>query len=139
MANALQVAIVTPDRVLLEIESTSVVAPGALGSFGVLPNHAPLLAELGVGEVRLRDRQGEEHRFAVQRGFLQVSGNRVTILADAAERAEEIDIETARTQLAAAEEALRQARTRYDDRAASEAEAAAEWARSRLRVAGFLK
>ncbi|MBI3909927.1 MAG: F0F1 ATP synthase subunit epsilon [Armatimonadetes bacterium] len=137
-ADTFTVDIVAPDRVVLHEEATSLVAPGALGSLGVLPNHAPLLAELGIGEVRLRNIDGEEHRVAIQGGFLQVGGNQVTILADAAERAEDIDVARARLACAEAEEAYRRASATFDEAQRDEAEAALRRARNRLRVAGVL-
>ena len=88
--------VVTPDRVVLEERTTSLRAPGVLGSFGILYNHAPFISQLAIGELRYRATDGRSRRIAVSGGFLQVSDNRVTLLADTAERADEIDLTRAR-------------------------------------------
>ena|SRR5438876_1136964 len=126
------VDIVTPDRVVLSDEAVSLTAPGALGSFGVLYNHAPLLSELATGELRYRRDGGEEIRLAVSGGFLQVFENQITVLADTAEKAEEIDVDRARLALEEARE--QQAELRGGERAL--AVARQERNRNRLRVAG---
>ncbi len=136
MARSLNIDIVTPERVLLSEEVTSVVAPGVLGSFGVLPNHAPMLAELATGELRFRRDTGLEGRIAVKGGFLQVFQNQVTVLADAAEPAEEIDTEAVRRQLEELRERLREARLQGALREAEELSEQMTWAQTRLRVAG---
>jgi F-type H+-transporting ATPase subunit epsilon len=128
--------IVTPDRVVVRDEATSVVAPGVLGSFGILYNHAPMLAELGIGELRYRRDSGQEHRLAIGGGFLQVFNNEVTVLADAAERAEEIDVERARRALEEARAQQREALSTPNPEEQALANAAVERALNRLRVAG---
>ena len=87
---------VTPDRIVLSDVATAVVAPGVMGSFGILTNHAPFLSELATGELRYRRDNAEEIRLAVSGGFLQVYHNQVTVLADSAEKAGEIDVDRAR-------------------------------------------
>jgi F-type H+-transporting ATPase subunit epsilon len=84
----------TPTRQMVSTEADEVVAPGSEGYFGVLPGHAAFLTTLGSGEVSYRDGRGE-HRLAVIGGFAEVSGDRVIILAEHAERPEEIDRERA--------------------------------------------
>jgi len=69
----------------------SVVAPGVEGYFGVRPGHAPFLTELGVGRVTIRGEHGQELRLAVSGGFLEVSSEKATVLAETAEAASEID------------------------------------------------
>ena len=86
-------------------EVDMLVAPGIDGQLGILPNHAPLLTALQPGEIRV-DKDGEENYMAVSGGFLEVLSNRVTILADTAERAEEIDIERAEAAVRRAEERI---------------------------------
>jgi len=86
----MQLELATPTRLLVSTEVDEVVAPGEEGYFGVLPGHAALLATLGNGEVSYR-RGREEHRLAVMGGFAEVRGDRVIILAECAERPEEID------------------------------------------------
>jgi len=84
----------TPTRMLISAEADEVVAPGAEGYFGVLPGHAAFLTTLAPGEVTYRNGQ-TEHRVAVTGGFAEVRGERVIILAENAERPEEIDRERA--------------------------------------------
>jgi len=84
----------TPTRMLVTAEADEVVAPGVEGYFGVLPGHAAFLTTLGPGEVTYRSGQ-TEHRVAVTGGFAEVRAERVIILAENAERPEEIDRERA--------------------------------------------
>ena len=102
--------IVTGERVVYAGDVDSVVTPGAAGELGVLPNHAPLLTPLLPGELRVT-KDGQEQAMAVSGGFLEVLGNTVTVLADAAEHAEEIDLERA-------QEAIRRAEQRIASREA---------------------
>jgi len=95
--------IVTPDRALASEEVDEVQLPGAEGYFGVLPGHTPLLASLQVGELWYRI--GSEKRYlAVAFGFVEVRPESVTVLAQVAERAEDIDIERAEAARKRAEE-----------------------------------
>jgi len=100
----LNLEIVTAERVVYSQEVDVVVAPGTEGELGILPQHAPLMTMLQPGELRVRQ-SGEEQSVFVSGGFLEVLGDKVTVLADTAERAEEID--TAR-----AEEARKRAQAR---------------------------
>ena len=128
----LHVTVVTALQTVFDGEAEAVNAPGSEGRLGILPRHAPLLSLLDVGELRIRE-HGEEESIFVAGGFLEVNRNVVTILADDAERAEEIDE-------AHAEEARRRAEAtlaRGDLAADVEAAAVAELERAvgRLRVA----
>jgi F-type H+-transporting ATPase subunit epsilon len=123
--------IVTAEKVIYSDEVDVVIAPGIEGELAILPNHAPLLTMLQVGELRLR-KDGEETAIFVSGGFLEVMHNRVTILADTAERAEEIDIERAEEAKRLAEERLR---TRPADIDLAQAEASLKRAMMRLRIA----
>ena len=107
------------------------VAPGIEGELGILPHHAPLLTALQPGELRIK-KDGEEESMAVTGGFLEVRRDRVIILADAAERVEEIDIERAEAARRRAEERLR---TRGEGVDVAGAEAAMKRALMRLKVA----
>ena len=130
----LTVDIVTPDRVVLSDEATALVAPGVEGSYGVLFNHAPLLSALAAGELRYRRNNSEEIRLAVSGGFLQVFDNQITVLADAAELAKEIDVDRAR----AARDRARQQLSIAENAPAAErevAQAALDRALNRIRVA----
>lgn len=82
--------IVTAEQVVYSDDVDVVVAPGVEGQLAILPNHAPLMTMLQPGEIMVR-KEGEEDSIFVSGGFLEVQGNKVTVLADTAERAEEID------------------------------------------------
>ena len=97
--------IVTAESEVYSGDVDLLVAPGREGQLGILPNHAPLLTQLQPGIMEIRA-GGENVEMAVSGGFLEVLGNRVIILADTAERAEEIDIERAEAAMARAEERL---------------------------------
>lgn len=97
--------IVTAERVVFSDEVDVVVAPGVVGQLGVLPHHAPLMTTLEPGELVVR-KGGEEIVLAVYGGFLEVRPDHIIILADAAERAEEIDAAQAEEAKRRAEEAL---------------------------------
>jgi F-type H+-transporting ATPase subunit epsilon len=105
LAGVFRLEVVTPQRVLVSEEVAELVAPGVEGYFGVLPGRAPFVTLLKAGEILYRGGQGEE-RLAVASGYVEVRGDRVTILADAAERAEEIDVERADRSRQRAEERL---------------------------------
>lgn len=130
------VDIVTPDRVVAHDNASYLVAPGVQGSFGVLPNHAPLLSELAVGELRYRRENGEEVRMAVGGGFLQIFDNKVTALVDSAERPTEIDLERARQSLDRAKVELREAQSRFDAPQTEASEQAVARAQNRIRIGG---
>lgn len=98
--------IVTAERLVYSDEVDIVVAPGMEGELGILPHHAPLLTILQPGELRIHKTGEEDVYMAVTGGFLEVTGNRVIVLADAAERSEEIDEERAQEALRRAEERL---------------------------------
>ena len=104
----LRLKVFTPVRVVVDTEADEVTLPAALGALGVLPGHAPLLASLAIGELSYRT-ASREHYIAVQRGFVEINADTVTVLADVAELPAEIDVEAAREEKAAAEAALRSA------------------------------
>jgi len=122
--------IVTAERVVFSDDVDVVVAPGVEGQLGILPHHAPLMTMLQPGELVAR-KGGEEISIAVCGGFLEVRPDRVIVLADAAERAEEINIVRAEEAKRRAEERLRQ---RAPDVDLVQAEAALRRALVRLRV-----
>ena len=101
----MRLEIATPTRQLVSAEADEVVAPGSEGYFGVLPGHAPFLTTLGSGEVSYRHGREEGH-LAVIGGFAEVQGDRVMILAETAERPEEIDRERAERARQRAEQRL---------------------------------
>lgn len=128
--DTLHVEIVTAERELYNGEADAVNAPGSEGRLGILPRHAPLLAFLKAGELRIDLREAEDSIF-VSGGFLEVYENTVTVLADSAENAEEID-------QARAEEARRRAQERLaeaqNDQERAELQGALERALNRLHV-----
>ena len=95
--------LVTPQRLLLEAPIVSLEAPGSEGYLGVLAHHAPLITPLRPGRLDVRDTAGVESSYAVSGGFLEVSANRATVLADTAERVDEIDRTRAEASLKRAE------------------------------------
>ncbi|MBB6143252.1 F-type H+-transporting ATPase subunit epsilon [Silvibacterium bohemicum] len=97
--NKLTVRLVTPDRILVDQTADAVEVPSKSGYLEVLYGHAPLLAELGPGEVRLHGGEGGDQRFNVARGFVEVLPERVTILAESALKPEEIDTAEAQKDL----------------------------------------
>lgn len=101
----LQLEIVTPERLAYSDEVDSVVLPGVEGELGVLPHHAPLVSMLGIGELRIR-KDGQEESFAIVGGFLQVRPDKVVVMAETADMASEIDLETAMEARREAERAL---------------------------------
>jgi F-type H+-transporting ATPase subunit epsilon len=128
----LHLEIVTPERLAYSDDVDSVQLPGSEGELGILPHHAPLLATLGAGELRIR-KGGQEESFAVFGGFVQVRPDKVIVMAETADLASEIDLETAREARREAERALETGYHEGADLAA--ARAALQQALLRIRVA----
>ncbi len=126
----MHVEVVTAERELYSGEADAVIAPGSEGQLGILPRHAALLTTLKVGEMLIKLGEAEEP-FFVSGGFLEVSNNRVTVLAETAERAEEIDQARAEAARRQAQERLQQAQS---DVERAELEGALERAVARLRI-----
>jgi F-type H+-transporting ATPase subunit epsilon len=131
VADKLHVDIVTVEGRLYRGDADFVIAPGTEGELGVLPKHIPLLTPLAPGSVKVRN-DGEELFFFVGGGFLEIRPDQVTVLADAAERAEDIDEARAAEARRRAESLLQQKLSDTDQAAASAALARAE---ARLRLA----
>ena len=127
----LRLEIVTAERQIFAEDVDMVVAPGIEGELGILPHHAPLLTTLKPGELRIK-KSGDEILLAVTGGFIEVLPDRVTILADAAERAEEIDLARAEAARQRAQERVAGHATEIDR---TRAMAAMARATARLRVA----
>ncbi len=102
--NAFRLQVATQERVVFDESVVSVVAPGVEGYFGILRGRAPLIAELGVGVMKITLADGKVQQMALSGGILECSRNEVIVLADVAERSDEIDVERAQ---AAAERARR--------------------------------
>jgi len=131
MADALELEIATPERELVKARVSEVEVRGKDGYMGILPGHAPLLGELGIG--LLTYVVGQRRRtLAVHSGFLEVLDDHVRVLADAAERAEDIDVERARTALRRAREEVLNPPAGSDNHAAL---AAMDRAQTRIDVA----
>jgi F-type H+-transporting ATPase subunit epsilon len=117
----IELVVVTPERQLLRQKVVEVTLPGGDGSLGVLPGHAPLITELGIGELTYRAKgTSEGGPLAIISGFAEVLGDRVTVLAEMAERPEEIDV-------ARAEEAKKRAEQRL---ASASSDPNVDWARA---------
>ena len=127
----LRLDIVTPDKVVLSTDVDYVGAPGVDGQFGLLPDHAPMLSALKVGDLYYR-KGNETHWVFVSGGFAQISDNKVTILAESAELAADIDLDRAEQAKARAEKRLAEAQPDTD---VARAELALKRAISRIRVA----
>jgi F-type H+-transporting ATPase subunit epsilon len=119
LPEAIELIVVTPERQLLRERVVEVQLPGADGYLGVLPGHAPLMTEIGIGEFSYHDAAGKESaHLALVRGFAEVLPDCVTVLAETAERAEEIDLARAEAALARAQKRLASGDTNIDwDRA----------------------
>ena len=121
--------IVTAEREVYAGDVDVVIAPGVEGQLGILPHHAPLMTTLQAGELRVR-KGGEEVSMAISGGFIEVRPDKVVVLADTAERAEEIDV-------ARAEEAKQRARERLSEKqviGADEARVEASLRRALIRL-----
>ena len=130
---ALLLEVVTPDRLVLSTEADVVVCPGVEGQFGVLVGHIPFLSALEIGEMYYR-KGGQIEYLAVSGGFAEVTGEKVTIVAESAEKGREIDVERAKRALERAEKRLAAAKTEEIDW--SRAEAALRRSLVRAKVAG---
>jgi len=139
MANAgqatLQLDVVTPTRLVVSERVTEVVAPGSEGYFGVLPDHIPFITTLKAGVLTYWTGK-EEHHLAVARGYAEVRGDRLSILADAAEAAEEIDVARAERARERAERRLEEWASGSDSVDIARAQAALRRALARLEVVG---
>ena len=124
------VDIVTAERTVFSDDADVVVVPGVEGQLGILPHHAPLMTMLQSGEILIR-KGGDETHLAISGGFLEVRPDRVIILADAAERAEEIDAKRAEEARRRAEEEMRKHASGID---MAKTEAALRRALARLEV-----
>jgi F-type H+-transporting ATPase subunit epsilon len=131
MAETIQLEIVTPERLVVNDTAEYIEIPGKTGYLGVLPGHAPLITELAVGEISYTN-AGKTKRLAVAWGFVEVLQNKVTILAETAEKAEEIDTARAEAARKKAEADLQKAGADGD----KDAQAALDRANARLGVAG---
>ena len=132
MADTLELEVATPERELVREQVSEVQVPGKNGYMGILPGHAPLLGLLGIGTLSFVV-AGKKRHLSVHNGFVEVLDDHVRVLADCAERAEEIDLERARRALQKAQEAGINPALGVDPAAALDAMARAQ---ARLETAG---
>ncbi|MDP3285299.1 MAG: F0F1 ATP synthase subunit epsilon [Desulfobacterales bacterium] len=134
MAGNIKLEVVTPEKSVVSEEAQIVMAPGALGEFGVLIGHTPFFTTLKVGIIRYRNIKGEERFVFVNGGFAEVLPDRVTVLAESAERRRDIDVERAKSALKRAQDRLAK-ETADKDMDFLRAKAALERALHRVRLA----
>ena len=135
MAENIMLEVVTPDSAVVSEEAQIVMSPGALGEFGVLIGHTPFLTTLKVGSMRYTDAAGKEHYVFVNGGFAEALPNKVTVLAESAERRKDIDVNRAEEAKARAEKRLSEAKEKAVDQA--RARAALDRAVQRIVIAGL--
>jgi F-type H+-transporting ATPase subunit epsilon len=129
----LRLEIITVEGTVFDDNVNMVIAPGSDGVLGILPRHTPLLTSLSYGELEIKREGQPDEFFAIGGGFMEVRPYNVIVLADAAERADEIDIERARAAREQAEARLAEAEKNQQD--FSQAEAALQRSLARLKVA----
>ncbi len=134
MAQSIRLEVVTPEKSVVDEDAQIVVAPGVLGEFGVLSGHTPFMTMLKLGTIRYTDKTGVERCVFVSGGFAEALPNKVTVLAESAERRCDIDLERAKTALERAEKRLAE-QTAKEDIDFIRARAALERALHRLKLA----
>jgi F-type H+-transporting ATPase subunit epsilon len=127
-----QLEIITPEKIVLQDEASSLSAPGSKGGFQVLYNHAPLLSTLEIGELKVKDKNGTDTSYAVSGGFVEVRDNMVVVLVETAERAGEIDVDRAK---AARARAYKRLHEKFENIDHERARGALMRAVNRLRIA----
>jgi F-type H+-transporting ATPase subunit epsilon len=135
MADNIRLEVVTPEKEVVNDMAQIVMAPGSLGEFGVLSGHTPFMTSLKTGTIHYRDENGKDQYVFVSGGFAEALPDQVTVLAESAERMEDIDMERAKEALERAENRLAQDKTKEDIDFAR-ARAALERALVRLKLAG---
>ena len=136
MAENIHLEVVTPEKIVVNEEAQIVASPGSLGEFGVLSGHTPFLTSLKTGIIRFTDTNGQEHYVFVSGGFAEALPNKVTVLAESAERRRDIDLERAKEALARAEKRLAEDRAR-EDLDFTRARGSLERATVRIRLSGL--
>jgi len=135
MAANIRLEVVTPEKYVVSEDAQIVVAPGTLGEFGVLSGHTPFLSTLKTGTIRYTDANNVERCVFIGGGFAEALPDKVTVLAESAERRCDIDIERAKSALKRAQKRLEEARTK-EDIEFTRARAALERALERVKIAG---
>jgi F-type H+-transporting ATPase subunit epsilon len=132
MAGNIKLEVVTPEKYVVDEEVQIAVAPGSLGEFGVLIGHTPFLTTLKTGEMHYTDAGGAQRYVFVSGGFAEALPDKVTVLAESAERRRDIDIDRAKAAMERAQERL--AQTQAEDIDFNRAKAALERALHRIRL-----
>ncbi|MBE9530723.1 MAG: F0F1 ATP synthase subunit epsilon [Proteobacteria bacterium] len=135
MAVNIRLEVVTPDKEVVNDMAQIVMAPGSLGEFGVLSGHTPFMTSLNTGAIHYRDENGKDLYVFVSGGFAEALPDKVTVLAESAEKMEDIDPERAKAAMERAEKRLAEDRAREQVDTAR-AKAAIERAVVRIRIAG---
>ncbi len=135
MANKLNLEVVTPTKLVVSDQVDLCTVPGTEGAFGVMANHAPILSTLTIGEMHY-EKDNDRVRVAISGGFVEVSSNQMTVLAEAAEISDEIDVDRALKAKERAEKRLQEALSGREDIDVARAKAALARALTRLKVAG---
>jgi len=134
MADTLKLEMVTPYKRVLSEEVDEIIAPGVAGELGFLPNHTPLLTTLKIGELTYRQ-GGNTFHVALNWGYIEIEDDKVIVLAETAEPADQIDLARAKAALGRAEDALK--KLEPEDKDFRIMEAALERAIIRIQVAGY--
>ncbi|MCT3063707.1 F0F1 ATP synthase subunit epsilon [Lactiplantibacillus pentosus] len=136
-AKSLTVSIVTPDGQVYENKTPMLIVRTIDGELGILPNHIPVIASLAIDEVRIKQPESdqEDDEIAVNGGFVEFSNNTATIVADSAERQNDIDVARAENARKRAETAIKAAQQKHDDAELARAQVALRRAMNRLNVA----
>jgi F-type H+-transporting ATPase subunit epsilon len=135
MADNIRLEVVTPEKQVVNDLAQIVMAPGSMGEFGVLAGHTPFMTSLNTGAIHYRDENGKERFVFVSGGFAEALPDKVTVLADSAERMEDIDVERAKAAVVRAEKRLAEDRAKEKIDIAR-ARAALDRALVRIRIAG---
>ena len=114
MAENIRLEVVTPEKSVVSESAQIVMAPGALGEFGVLSGHTPFLTTLKTGAIKYRDESGTERMIFVSSGFAEALPDRVTVLAESAERRKDINVQRAKEAAERAEQRLQAAKEDLD-------------------------
>ena len=114
MAENIKLEVVTPEKSVVSEEAQIVMSPGSLGEFGVLIGHTPFLTTLKIGTIRYKDADGTERYVFINSGFAEALPDKVTVLAESAERRKDIDVERAKAAMERAEKRLAEDRSKED-------------------------
>ncbi|MCP4683685.1 MAG: F0F1 ATP synthase subunit epsilon [Desulfobacterales bacterium] len=134
MTDNIKLEIVTPDRIVVDEDAQIVMAPGTDGEFGVLSGHTPFLTSLQIGTVQYTDAGGNEHSVFVSGGFTEALPDKVTVLAESAERHQDIDIDRAKAAMERAQNRI--ADEKSEDTDFTRAKTALARAMHRIKITG---